>query len=1135
MKPVRALALLLAVALVSTLVTATPALAAPANACQLAADPANSFVGGTAADGIMTTRLGCARDSGALRSLAASDNDLMVAFDFQGDDRSAYVAGVARDINAAPTLTGYLQAQAAAHDLGLYPHPVDALAVDGTAYARGNSLILVVPAGQVSTTSTWWQKVVAVVAGFAAQLVATAACVALILELAPPLIPYVDLVCNNLGNFLGGLVGELVNAVFDERSLGDGDVWAEAVAVGLAAVVGVPVLKQVAAWLKTAGRTMVTSFRNGIRYCANRLGWGRGEVATIGEGFNDFELPLWRAVDRAGQEGAGALRIMPLGDSITQGVGSSAMNGYRVPLQQQLARTGTGFDFVGSQSDGVSTADTQHEGHSGWRIDEIAARLPDWLTIYRPRVITLHLGTNDMIQNYQTGGAVDRLGGVIDQIYAGVPAATVVLTSLVPSRTAAIDARIRQFNLGLRDMVRRRTENGKHLIYLDLSVVTTADIADDVHPNDAGYAKMAKVFSLGVLSAVRRGWLDGADVPSTATCSPADAGGGGPRQARFADLNGDGRDDYLAVDPATGSVRTWLNIGADRDGDHWMPCGITASGTNTGVGLSGREVQFADLDGNGRDDYLAVDPATGSVRAWLNDRGYQSGDHWIDRGIIASGSNTGVGYYGRQVRFADLNGDGRADYLAVDAVDGSVRGWLNNGAEQGGDRWIDKGVIASGVNTGVGAFGRQIQFADLNGDGRVEYLAVEPADGSVHAWLNNGAENGGDRWIDQGIIASGTNTGVGTLGRQVAFGDLNGDHLADYLALDPLNGSTHGWINVRAHVSGDNWLYRGVIASGTNTGVGPLDGLPPIVSVGFGQAAFADLDGDTRDDYLAVDVTDGAVAAWINNGAAAAGDHWIGRGIIASGINTGVGIDGREVRWADLDGDGRDDYVAVDPRNGLAQAWLNNGAAVAGDHWLDRGIVASGAGTGVGSGAGASEARFADLDGDGRDDYLAVNQHNGSVHLWLNAGADRAGDRWVDQGVIASGVNTGVRDNGPQVAFADLDGDGKDDYLAVDPNNGSVHAWLNRGAHTTGDHWLDRGVIASGSGTGVAIPGRQVHLADLDAGHRADYLAVDPANGNIRAWRNDGADTSGDHWISLGGIATGNGTNNGAGNGAAGP
>jgi lysophospholipase L1-like esterase len=90
------------------------------------------------------------------------------------------------------------------------------------------------------------------------------------------------------------------------------------------------------------------------------------------------------------------LRVMPLGDSITWGVGSSSGNGYRGPLWNELAADGHPLDFVGTVRNGPMS-DPDNEGHSGYRINEIAALADASLTRYRPNVVTLHIGTNDLI------------------------------------------------------------------------------------------------------------------------------------------------------------------------------------------------------------------------------------------------------------------------------------------------------------------------------------------------------------------------------------------------------------------------------------------------------------------------------------------------------------------------------------------------------------------------------------------------------------------------------------------------------------------------------------------------------------------------------------------------------------------
>src|SRR5262245_50352644 len=73
------------------------------------------------------------------------------------------------------------------------------------------------------------------------------------------------------------------------------------------------------------------------------------------------------------------LTIMPLGDSITYGLGGTP-GGYRDRLYTDLQNAGFSFTFVGSSTENPSrllsqAGQTHHEGHSGFRIDQIANNL----------------------------------------------------------------------------------------------------------------------------------------------------------------------------------------------------------------------------------------------------------------------------------------------------------------------------------------------------------------------------------------------------------------------------------------------------------------------------------------------------------------------------------------------------------------------------------------------------------------------------------------------------------------------------------------------------------------------------------------------------------------------------------------
>src|SRR6187551_3033003 len=103
-------------------------------------------------------------------------------------------------------------------------------------------------------------------------------------------------------------------------------------------------------------------------------------------------------------ESNGGVRVMPLGDSITEG--TQVPGGYRIGLWQRMAAAGYRVDFVGSQANGpAALGDHDHEGHPGWRIDQIDANITGWLAATGPRTVLLHIGTNDVLQNYNLGGA----------------------------------------------------------------------------------------------------------------------------------------------------------------------------------------------------------------------------------------------------------------------------------------------------------------------------------------------------------------------------------------------------------------------------------------------------------------------------------------------------------------------------------------------------------------------------------------------------------------------------------------------------------------------------------------------------------------------------------------------------------
>jgi len=210
----------------------------------------------------------------------------------------------------------------------------------------------------------------------------------------------------------------------------------------------------------------------------------------------------------AGVAQAAPIRIMPLGDSITVGIGDTTNGGYRGPLYQALTAAGHSVDFVGSQVGGAIT-DPHHEGHSGWRADEIRNNISAWLGAAAPDIVLLHIGTNDITQGEHAPAITTEIAQILVAVgnYESANHRTIpVIVARIINRSNPLDAlgiETTALNASIASMTADRIAAGDHLVVVDHESALSypADLADVVHPNAGGYGKMATVWS-NALSAV---------------------------------------------------------------------------------------------------------------------------------------------------------------------------------------------------------------------------------------------------------------------------------------------------------------------------------------------------------------------------------------------------------------------------------------------------------------------------------------------------------------------------------------------------------------------------------------------------------------------------------------------------------
>ncbi len=186
------------------------------------------------------------------------------------------------------------------------------------------------------------------------------------------------------------------------------------------------------------------------------------------------------------------VRIMPLGDSITQG--DADHNTYRRPLWKSLEADGYDVDFVGSLRahhrgpPPRNDFDRDHEGHWGWSVDEILDRIRGWVEESEPDVILIHLGSNDVFQGEDIESTLDELVELIDAVRESRPEATFLLAQIIPTARADANAGIRELNARIPELAASKSSAASRVVVVDhfTGFDATRQTYDGVHPNADG-------------------------------------------------------------------------------------------------------------------------------------------------------------------------------------------------------------------------------------------------------------------------------------------------------------------------------------------------------------------------------------------------------------------------------------------------------------------------------------------------------------------------------------------------------------------------------------------------------------------------------------------------------------------------
>lgn len=508
-------------------------------------------------------------------------------------------------------------------------------------------------------------------------------------------------------------------------------------------------------------------------------------------------------------------------------------------------------------------------------------------------------------------------------------------------------------------------------------------------------------------------------------------------QPRFADLDGDGDQDFLlgninrspifientgtANSPAftpgaditagISGLAAEMGVCADMDGDGDLDLvtgGYTGLHLFENVGSPANPVfaevpgyfssltlgpnpvpDLADVDSDGDMDLVVGLSEDGGVKLYENtgtpSEGQFSGSSMQNIGDI--------GLYAYPV-FCDLDGDGDMDILCGRDLHGFV--YFENAGDPSSGDWQENSASFAGL--GMDSYWNSGDLADLDGDGLYD-LVYGTASGPLKYYLNTGTQ-AEPAWQENTSLFGGVLDAGGASSPVFYDFDDDGD-------LDMISGSQMGDIKYYENTGNQ-------FSPAWNEDSGYFSSIDHSI---YSAVAIGDVDGDGLPDAIVGDLNGGFYF-----------HRNTGLGFMEeTGVLPDISLGGWSVpRLVDLDFDGDLDLVTGNEAGNLR--YYENEGSPADPDWVE--LTGYFGTIDVGSNCVPT---LADLDDDGDHDVAAGNLF-GNVQCWLNGPFG-----WAQNTTLFNGIST---DQNAAPALVDLDHDGDYD-LALGDYDGTFSYWRN--------------------------------------------------------------------------------------------
>ncbi len=267
------------------------------------------------------------------------------------------------------------------------------------------------------------------------------------------------------------------------------------------------------------------------------------------------------------------IKIMCIGDSITDGYVPEYSGSYRKFIYRGLTGKGYSVDMVGSKDGGYTPTytnaatgesfeyDNENTGYSGYAVKAYPGRSgilealgqTDCLKEKQPDIVTLQIGTNNIIDNHDMSDNRADLRELVTYILANIPESSVLFVSTIPSASPnregvrdwfgsyrhsadwqttyddsavelSVQKAVSDYNAMIAELCSEMSGEHKNLFVTNAGSSINDDnkaelLFDGVHPNNEGYRLIGEHW-VGTIDAYLSG--KGAEETNTTTTATGD-------------------------------------------------------------------------------------------------------------------------------------------------------------------------------------------------------------------------------------------------------------------------------------------------------------------------------------------------------------------------------------------------------------------------------------------------------------------------------------------------------------------------------------------------------------------------------------------------------------------------------------